>query len=223
MFGFIGDLIGGNAQKKAAAANNKLLSGFETKGNKYIDAGSTEAKGYLGQAGDIYGDMADLGLGNLGFYKDALGLNGADGSEAALGRFQTGPGYEFAMGQGLDALERRASARGQLNSGGTSLDTLSFAHGLADQEWDDYLGNLQGFDSANRGLYVTGSQGEAGSLGSLADLAGQTTDRRLGLGAEILSGRMGANNQKAAGTSQIGSGFGKALGSIAGLALGGYQ
>src|SRR5690606_40585715 len=61
-------------------------------------------------------------------YKDALGLSGAEGSAAARERFQTGPGYEFAMSQGLDALERRAAARGQLNSGGTSLDTLTFAH-----------------------------------------------------------------------------------------------
>src|SRR5690606_34867672 len=139
-----------------------------------------------------------------------------EGSAAALDRFQTGPGYEFAMGQGLDALERRAAARGQLNSGGTSLDTLTYAHGLAAQEWDDYLGNLQGFDAANRGMYMTGAAGQAGALGGLADLAGQTTDRRLNLASEVTNGRMGANNAYAEAKNQ-------GLGNLGGLIGGGMK
>jgi len=218
--GFLSDMFGG-ATKDAARKNMAAIGSFDKQGQGWIDTGAAEAKDYLGQAGDIYGDMSQMGLDNLGFYKDALGLSGAEGSAAALERFQTGPGYEFQMGQGLDALERRAAARGQLNSGNTNIDTLSFASGLADSEWDDYLGNLQGFDSANRNMYMTGAQGEAGSLGSLADLAGQTTDRRLDLGGQVLGARMGANNQLAEGRNQGVSAFGSILSGGAKL-LGGY-
>jgi hypothetical protein len=222
MFGFIGDLLGGSATKKAAKRNDALATGFETKGNQYIDTGSAEAKDYLGQAGDVYSGLADRSLGNLDYYKNALGLNGADGSASALSAFQTGPGYEFQMNQGLDALDRRAAARGQLNSGNTSIDTLNYSQGLANQEWGGYLDRLQGFDSQQNANYLTGLGGKAGSLGSLADLAGQTTDRRLGLGASVLGARMGANNQYASGANQQAQGFGGMLGGIAGLALG-YQ
>lgn len=218
--GFLSDIFGG-ATKDAAKQNMSAINRFDKQGQGWIDTGSAEAKGYLEDAGDIYGDMSQMGLDNLGFYKDALGLSGAEGSAAARDRFQTGPGYEFQMNQGLDALERRAAARGQLNSGNTNIDTLSFASGLADSEWDDYLANLQGFDSANRNMYMTGAQGEAGSLGSLADLAGQTTDRRLGLGSAVLGARTSANNQLAEGRNQGVSAFGNIL--SGGLKfLGGY-
>lgn len=218
--GFLSDIFGG-ATKDAARANMGAINKFDKQGQAYIDAGSAEAKDYLGQAGDIYGDMSQMGLDNLGFYKDALGLSGADGSAAARERFQAGPGYDFQMSQGLDALERRAGARGQLNSGNTNIDTLRFASGLADSEWDDYLANLQGFDSANRNMYMAGAQGQAGSLGSLADLAGQTTDRQLGLGSAVLGARTSANNQLAEGRNQGVGAFGSIL--SGGLKfLGGY-
>lgn len=218
--GFLSDIFGG-ATKDAARANMGAINKFDKKGNAYIDAGSTEAKGYLEDAGDIYSGLADRSLDNLGFYKDALGLNGEGGSTAALDRFQTGPGYEFQMNQGLDALDRRAAARGQLNSGNTNIDTLNYSQGLANQEWGGWLDRLQGFDSQQNSNYLAGLGGEAGSLGSLADLAGQTTDRRLDLGSAVLGARTSANNQLAEGRNQGVGAFGSIL--SGGLKfLGGY-
>lgn len=196
------DSIFGNPAADAAAQNRGELKKLKKEGMGYIDAGQQQSQGYLTEAGGIYDDMAAKGLAGLDFLPDALGLNGAAGSSAARERFQTGPGYEFAMGQGLDALERRAAARGQLNSGGTSLDTLSFAHGLADQEWDDYIASLTGFDTANRGMYMAGAGGKAGTLGGLADLSQRGVDQKLNLSSEIVNGMMGANNAAAAGSAQ---------------------
>lgn len=218
--GFLSDLFGG-ATKDAAKKNMAAIGNFDKQGQGWIDAGSAEAKGYLEDAGDIYSGLADRSLANLDFYKDALGLNGADGSAAALDRFQTGPGYEFQMNQGLDALDRRAAARGMLNSGNTNIDTLNYSQGLANQEWGGYLDRLQGFDSQQNANYLAGLGGEAGSLGSLADLAGQTTDRRLGLGSAVLGARMGANNQLAEGRNQGVGAFGSILSGGLKL-LGGY-
>ena len=218
----IGGIFAGNETKKAAKRNDALLTGFETKGTGYIDAAHAGAKGYLDQAGGIYKGIADLGAGNMGYYRDALGLNGADGSAAARGRFQTGPGYEFAMDQGLNALERRAGAQGRLQSGNTGLDTLTYATGLANQEWGGYLDRLQGYDTQNTNLYAQGAAGQAGNFGSLADLELGIGDRRLNLGSEVLNGRMGASNQKATGAQQQ---IGGIAGGIAGLGgfLSGYR
>ena len=40
-------------------------------------------------------------------YMNSLGLNGAAGNQAAVNAFQTGPGYDFQMHQGLNAINRR--------------------------------------------------------------------------------------------------------------------
>ncbi len=218
--GFLSDLFGG-AGKDAARKNMGLIGNFETKANQQIDAGSAAANDYLTQAGGIYSDMSQMGLDNLGFYKDALGLNGQTGTDAALGRFQAGPGYQFAMDQGLDALDRRAAAKGQLNSGNSTIDTLTYAQGLGNQEWGSYLDRLGNYDTQNRGLYTMGAQGQAGTYGSQADLSLGTLDRRLNVGSEVLNGRMGANNDLAAAKNSGASMFGDILGGGLKL-LGGY-
>jgi len=217
--GFLSDLFGG-ATKDAARANMAATNAFNKQGQKWINTGANEAQGYLEGAGGIYSDLADRSLGNLGYYSDALGLNGADGSAAALERFQTGPGYQFAMDQGLDSLDRRAAARGMLTSGNTNTGSITFAQGLANQEWGSWLDRLMGYDAQQNSNYLTGLSGQAGSLGSLADLAGQTTDRKLGLGSAVLGAQMGANNQLAQGRNQGVSAFGNILGG--GLKLAGY-
>src|SRR6185312_9706220 len=129
LLGGLGSLFGGNEAKKAANRNNALLDTYNTQGNQYIDQGSNAASGYLGGVGDIWKNLADEsgGLSGLGLYGDALGVNGAEGNARATSAFQTSPGYDFALNQGLDALERRAGAQGRLSSGQTGLDTLSFA------------------------------------------------------------------------------------------------
>lgn len=218
--GFLSDLFGG-AGKTAARANMGLLNGFETKANQQIDAGSGQAQDYLGQAGDIYSGLADRSLGNLDFYKDALGLNGQAGNAATMDRFQAGPGYEFAMNQGLDALDRRAAAKGQLNSGNSTIDTLTYAQGLGNQEFGSWLDRLQGFDSQQNQNYVGALGGQAGALGGQADLSLGALDRRLNVGSEVLNGRMGANNALADAKSSGASMFGSILGGGMKL-LGGY-
>lgn len=121
-------------------------------------------------------------------YADALGGNGQEGYDRATTAFRTGPGYDFALNQGLEALNRTASSRGMLASGNNTMDLYNYAHGVADQEWDDYLDRLNGeqqfgADIAGRraGIYTdTGN--------NLANLAMS----RGGTRADILTQRGGA-------------------------------
>lgn len=206
--GVFDDLFGGGNAAEAAGQNRKLLKKYDQQGNEIIDLGNAKATEHLTGAKDLWGDLSDMSLENLGFYKDALGLSGAEGSAAARDRFQAGPGYQFAMDQGIDALMRSNAARGVLGSGETTLDTLTYAHGLADSEWDGYLDRLQGFDTTNRNMYAAGIGGQAGALGDLATLAGNTTDRKLGVASDVLTGKMGVNNQIAEAKN---AGLGNAL------------
>ena len=97
---------------------------------------------------------------------NALGLNGAAGNEAATNAFQAGPGYQFALDQGLQALNRNAASRGMLASGNNSMDINKYAQGVANQEYGNWLNNLGNF--SNTGL--SAAAGQTGRQNSLAAL-----------------------------------------------------
>lgn len=52
------------------------------------------------------------------------------------------PGYQFQMSQGLQALDRSASAKGNLNSGNAQTAAVKYGQGLADQTFQQSLANL---------------------------------------------------------------------------------
>jgi hypothetical protein len=123
-----------------------------------LEKGYTGAQGYLGQAKDLFGGMTTQGQAGLDRYLSLL-----SGDQSAL---EGTAGYQFAMDQGLQALNRRRAAGGMLNSGNADADAIKFASGLAsqtlNQERQAALPLMQ--------LYSQGISGQAGSLGSLADL-----------------------------------------------------
>jgi hypothetical protein len=211
MFEFLGDLFGlnkGKATSKAALENKGLLGDLKTEGMDIIDAGTAGARGHL----DSAIDLTSLGAGGKGIYADALGLGGEEGTARALGAFQQGPGYQFALDQGLDALERRGSAQGRLQSGQTGIDTMTYATGLAYQRWQQWLDNLN-----------LGINRNVSSLGDLATLEGNDASSRLNLSTGITEGLMGGNNQNAAGIEKNKEGiaaFGKGLFDLGGKAFG---
>lgn len=224
LLGGVGSLFGGGATKKAAKANGKALDNYQTQGNAAIDAGNTAASGYLGGVGDLWKNLADEsgGLSGLNLYGDALGVNGADGAARAKSAFTTDPGYQFQQDQGIDALNRSAAARGQLNSGQTGLDTLSFSQGLANNSYQQWLQNLSGYGGQQAGVYTGATTGQAGALTDQANLATNTAGQKVSLLGDVTNGRLGVNNQTAAGTQQQLGGLG-GLGQGLGALFGGYM
>jgi hypothetical protein len=182
----------------------------------YLDAGTHGALGQLAQArtdltgnGGAFHPLAELGA-RFGqgsqLYADALGLNGAEGNARASSAFQAGPGYQFALSQGLDAVNRAANARGQLNSGNTDVDALKFGQGLAGQTYQQWLGNLSPYNQLELSATSGAATGNAGINQNVANL-GVT-------GANILSG---AGQNKA----NVASGQGNTLADIASKYYGG--
>lgn len=223
LLGGLGGIFGGSATKKAAKRNAALANQYKTEGLGYIDEGHDQASGYLSDVGDLWRNFTDQtgGLSGLQMLGNALGINGADGNAAAVNAFQTGPGYQFQLDQGLGALERRAAAQGRLSSGQTGLDTINYAQGLANSEYQNWLSSLSGFGNTQAGLYTTGTSGQAGSLSDLASLATGTAGQKVGLIGDVTSALMGANNQRAQGTQQqIQGGLG-GLANMFGTASGG--
>jgi hypothetical protein len=135
------------SDKNEAKARDLQVQGYrtgESRAMDYLGQGMGALRGNYASALDEYAPYAQSGQAASSLYSDALGLNGSDGSGRAVSAFQSSPGYDYAVNQALQAVERRASAQGQLGSGQTTLDTLGAVHGLADQDYGSWLDRLNG-------------------------------------------------------------------------------
>lgn len=144
-----------------------------------------------------------------------LGLQGGDAQTEAFGQFRNDPGYEYALNQGIGAIDKSAAARGNLNSGATLKALQDRGMGMADQSYGNYLQRLmslgqqglgatqasvntqgQGLQNqftANYGSaptvgqgMVAGAQAEQSALGNLLGVAGY-------LGGAALGGPLGSS------------------------------
>jgi hypothetical protein len=133
------------------------------------------------------------------------------------------PGYQFAMDEGLGAIDRSAAARGMSRSGATLKALQRYGTGLADQTYGNQLQRLL---SANQqGFGAT--QAQVGTVGT--GLQGQLGTRQLGYGGQMQSagtigqGDIAAANAQAAGAQNLlnfgGNLLGKALGAFGGGGL----
>ncbi len=63
--------------------------------------------------------------------------------EVIQAKLEATPGYQFRMNQGMQALERTAAAKGNLLSGNTLAAAQEFGQGLASQEYNNRINQLQ--------------------------------------------------------------------------------
>ncbi len=145
----------------------------------HLDESARAAAGRLAATRDEFAGanaftpLSDLGLrygAGARLYADALGVNGAEGNARAAGAFQAGPGYDFALKQGIDAINRRAAAAGMLAGGNANRSAIDYATGLANKEYGGWLDRLGGFNNLELGATTGAAQGNASTAKSLADL-----------------------------------------------------
>lgn len=194
IFDTIGDWLGlnkGKATIEAAGQNKDLITQLGQTGRPIIEGIQSTT-----------GDYLNYGKSGADLYADALGINGPEAAARAREAFTTSPGYQFGLEQGEDALMRRASALGNLQSGQTSIDLLKHGVHAANSEWNNWLNDLGGFTD----IYGSGVQADNTAAG-------------LGLDFEsgLTSGLMGANNQRAAGKEAGQGAMLDALGTIVGI------
>lgn len=140
------DLFSSSNEKKAAKKQKEGLDLGRSTAFGDLSTGEADLRSQYGSAGGYFEPLAETyGLGSR-LYGDALGLYGDEGTARAREAFTTGPGYDFAMDQGTQAVLRNASATGALGGGQTSIDLTRFAQGLANQEYDGWLDRIGGYD-----------------------------------------------------------------------------
>lgn len=202
------DSLTGAPAKEATAQNMLRLRKLEGKGLDYLDEGKTGALGSLDAAAGVYQPLQQKYGQGTDLYLDSLGVNGAAGNANAVNSFQTGPGYEFAVNQSLDALDRRAASRGMLASGNNTLDTLGTVNGLANQEYSGWQNKLAGLISPE----MQAAGGVAGANANKANVYSQDAMNRVNLSSNVANGMnssatQGANAQMQASGNALGLGM----------------
>ncbi|CDO34552.1 hypothetical protein [Novosphingobium sp. KN65.2] len=95
-----------------------------------------------------------------------VGGGSAQGTSQPYGGFETSPGYQFRLDEGIKAIQRSAAARGSLASGATMKSLNNYAQGQASGEYNNYVNslmNLAGIGSgATSGTASAGAQAASG-------------------------------------------------------------
>ena len=194
-----------------------LMSGFGDARNA-LGSAYGDTRRDLTAAVQGYTPMIQGGRRAFSGYMDAIGANGATGSDRALENFRAGPGYEFQQSQGQDAIMRSAAVRGGLAGGNTSVDLLKFSQGLADQSWNDYQNDLKtGADFLTTGLAgrnaaLTNRANASQNYGTQAANLAQQRGTALSAAGQYLTGlRANAQQQVGMADAQMGRDRGNAL------------
>lgn len=177
--------IGATIGSAVIGAGTSLLSASEQAGASN-DASQTQLQMYNQTRSDLQ-PFFQGGQGAFSQLQSLLGFgpNGAAGMNTALAQY---PGYQFAMDQGVQALDRSAASRGTLLSGGQLRDITTFGQNLASTQFDKAASQLQAVSSL--GENAAAQTGSAGS--SAASAAGSF---QQAAGTQSASGIAGAANQ----------------------------
>lgn len=181
---------------------NALGQGYDT-ARGALATGYQTARDDYGRASEMYNPYAQTGLAGFNLYADANGLNGAGGNANATAAFHASPGYQWNVDQATDALARKASSLGTLGGGNTMAAISDRAGNMANQEYTNWLGRLQGIGQT--GYNAMGAQaGIARGQGDLASGYGQDLARYgSGYGSDVASlyGNNAARRAGAYGTT----------------------
>lgn len=129
------------AQMASIAEQRRQYDQSRTDLAPYRESGQTA----MGEYGALYGVGRD-------------GLISAEERDAARGRFQTSPGYQFASEEGQKAVARAGAASGRYNSGAGAKAMTRFSQGLANQEFGNYANRLANIAGMGQNAVNTGVQ-----------------------------------------------------------------
>jgi hypothetical protein len=171
-----------SANKAAGAQRDAANQASQTQRDMYLQ--SQEAQ-------QPFHDAGVAATNTLGGYYGLPGYQKQDLSKAIAGL----PGYQFQLGQGVQAIDRSQASRGLLNSGATGKALAQYGQGLAQSYSGQYISGLQ--EIANRGEGATQSTAAAG-----AGAANQIQQAQLYGGNASAQGDINTFNAISSGLSQ---------------------
>ena len=184
------------------------LAAANAETNAYGNAITTQ-QNTMGNINNLWSTQQGLGVGADTALGSALGTNG---QPANYSNFENMPGYQFAVNQGTQAIQRQAAAMGSAYTPNTAAAVGQYVTGTAAQDYNTYISQLMG----------------AAGLGSTANTQLQGANINAGNNISTLQGNIGkAQAQGYLGTADSvnslfdTNGAGTSLINAAGRALGG--
>jgi hypothetical protein len=154
-------IVGGAAIYAGSQASSATKSAANT--------AASEQQNALTQQEALAAPYTSLGKSAIPKLQTLLGLTGGGAggtpnNAAAETALAGTPGYQFTLNQGLDATKNAASASGMLLSGNTLQSLDKYGSGLADQTYQQTVGNLE--NAVNTGQAA--AAGQAANVGTAA-------------------------------------------------------
>jgi len=197
----LGDITGTNQQAKAAQQASQQQIAYQQQALQQMQQN-------LAPYQAIGTSVLPQLLTSLG-YQGQFGSNGqltgvsGQGFQFNPSNLENTPGYQFTLGQGLNAVNNQQSAMGLNNSGAQGKALANYATGLAQNTYNQQYQNA-----------LNTYQTNASQLGGLLNL-GQNAAAGVGNAAYNAYGAMG--NSAAAGTVAAGNATSNAFNSLLGL------
>lgn len=197
MGGLVGSVVGGligSSGSKSAAKTQAAATDRATEAQREMFERQVELQAPFREAGLTANNRLMQMLGLAAGGED----NGFLMRRFAMQDFETDPGYQFRMEEGMRGVEGSAAARGGLLSGAALKAIQKYGQGLASQEYGNAYGrfNADQTNQYNRlaGLVNTG-QGATNQVTNAAGQFGQSQANNLiGAGNAQASGIMGSTN-----------------------------
>jgi len=163
--------------------------------------------------GQLVGSGAQMGMGGTGAAVPNAYSNLFQPFNYTADQYHQSPGYQFALGQGLEAINNSAAAKGMILSPNTSKSLASYATGLADQDFQQAYQNAYQAYTQNQSNTLNALSGMAGygntaatNISGAAGTAGSNNASLLSsLGTSLGGNIIGAGNAGAAGQVGVGN------------------
>ena len=229
------------AAQKALDLQEKLANEQVLRNAPYSEAGITAQNRML----DLMGLSTRTGAAGYGSANQPYSMAGFDPNSLmrnfGASDFQTDPGYNFRLSEGLKALDRQAAARGGMMSGAALKAAGRYGQEAASQEYGNAFNRFQTNRASQAGLFadaynrdrtrqldefsrlgglMTSGQNAAAGTGASQAAFGSNAANLMSQGAQAMGqGVIGAGQATAAGQMGVGNTFNNAIQA----ALQGYQ
>lgn len=146
-----GAVLSAQSKKKGATKAAAAIQGAADKNNALagqVYQDTTNALAPYTQPGNPAGTQIN----------SMLGLNGAPAQNAGFNQFRNSTGYQFRLGEGMDAVNSGYAGAGVLQSGAAMRGAQEYGQNFASNEYSNYMGLL---DNQQR-LGLSATMGQAG-------------------------------------------------------------
>ena len=203
-------LIRAAAAEQALRENARLAQEQVARNAPTVQAGDTARNRML----DLIGLSGRTGAAGYGSANQPFSMAGFDPNSLmrnfGAADFQTDPGYNFRLSEGLKALDRQAAARGGMMSGAALKAAGRYGQDVASQEYGNAFNRFQTNRASQAGLYTDALNRERtrqmDEYGRLSDFTTRGANAAAGTGSSQAAYGTNAANLMSQGAQAMGQG-----------------